>query len=296
MSSLLRPEVTVWLNTARTHSVNFDKAVRLGKFPSVDEAIAHEFGYFVEYTSGLVIVNADEPLILAQMQRATSPVREIKDMQTTRYDIGVSGTGFLINGVKYHVPFLLPQETTYAIVASVQVAEYFGKQPTNNLLRLAMPPGRSSLFKGIKDTTIVDSSYNVNVASVAAIFRMVERLPGNKWLILGDLTEQGAQEKEEHEKIARMLLQSDFKKIILIGPRLALHALPILKERAISFEKPREALDYILASLQGGETLVFKGARFLEGIIEHLLLNKEDTAKLCRREKVWQKRRAQWHL
>jgi len=126
---------------------------------------------------------------------------------------------------------------------------------------------------------------------------MVAKLPAKeKWLILGDLTEQGMQEKEEHEKIAHMLMLSGFQKIILVGPRLAKYAWPILKERAISFEKPREALDYIIASLSGGETLVFKGARFLEGIIEHLLANKADVEKLCRREVVWQKRRKQWGL
>ncbi len=296
LSALLKPEVTVWLSCARTHSVNFDKSVRAGRFSSVDEAISHEFGYFVERTSKLVIINADEPLIVRETRHSKARIQEIQDAQTTRYDIGISGTEFVIDGVKYHVPFLLPKEVAYAISASVKIASYFGKQPTNNLLKLVMPPGRSSILKGIKNTVIVDSSYNVNVASIAAILRMVAKLPGEKWFVLGDLTEQGAHEKEEHEKIAQMLLQTDFKKIILVGPRLAAYAVPILKERAISFDKPREALDYILASLSHGETLVFKGARFLEGIIEHLLANKADIEKLCRREKVWQKRRKQWQL
>ena len=159
-----------------------------------------------------------------------------------------------------------------------------------------MPPGRSSILKGIKDTTIVDGSYNVNTDSVRVILGMVQGLPPPKWLILGDLTEQGRFEKEEHEKIARLLQDTDFEKIVLVGPRLARYALSLLNERAVSFEMPREALDHIEAELRGGETVVFKGARFLEGIIEHLLADKHDADKLCRREKVWRKRRAQWGL
>ena len=294
LSSLLKPEVTVWLSCARTHSAQFDKSVKAGLFPSVDKAIAHEFGYFVERTSKLVIANADESLVMEEMLRTKAEVYTVPECES--YDINVSGTGFVIAGIKYHVPFLLPKEVSYAISASVRVADYFDKTPTNDLWKLVLPPGRSSIFKGIKNTTIVDSSYNVNVASVTAILGMAGKLSGNKWMILGDLTEQGAQEREEHEKIAHMLLQTDFKKIILVGPRLAQYALPILKERAISFEKPREALDYLQKTIEGGETLVFKGARFLEGIIEHLLADKADVAKLCRREAVWKKRRAQWGL
>jgi UDP-N-acetylmuramoyl-tripeptide--D-alanyl-D-alanine ligase len=294
LSELLKPEVTVWLSCARTHSANFDKSVRSGLFSSVDTAIAHEFGFFVQRTSKLMLVNGDEPLIMEEMPRTQANVVPVESAE--RYDIDASGTEFVIASIKYHLPFLLPKEVSYAISASVEVTKYFGKQPTNDLWKLSMPPGRSSIFKGIKNTTIVDSSYNVNAASVQAILGMVGKLSGTKWMVLGDLTEQGAQERQEHEKIAQMLLQADFKNIVLVGPRLARYALPILKERAVSFEQPHEALEYLEKNIRGGETLVFKGARFLEGIIEHLLADKRDAAKLCRREAVWQKRRAQWGL
>ena len=59
---------------------------------------------------------------------------------------------------------------------------------------------------------------------------------------------------------------------------------------------PKEGLDFILKNLKGGETILFKGARFLEGIIEKLLLNKSDIDKLVRREKAWQNRRKEWGL
>ncbi len=85
----------------------------------------------------------------------------------------------------------------------------------------------------------------------------------------------------------------------MVGPRLRKHVKPILEasgKGVESFIGPKEALDYLLSTIHGGEILVFKGARFLEGIIEHLLENKEDAEKLCRREKVWQERRKKWGL
>ncbi len=301
LSSLLEPEVVIWLSSARTHSQNFERKLRRGTASSIEETIAEEFGYFVARATKLVMINADNLLITKQIHRASAEVYEIRERECLEYYTVTSiGTTFTLNGITYGFPFLLPREMIYAVAASLKIAEYFGIRP-NDFFGFTMPPGRSSLFKGMKNTTIVDSSYNANVDSVAAVLHMIKQLPSEKkWAIIGDLTEQGTFEKEEHEKIAQLLNGSDFQKIILVGPRLARYTLPILKQSSVkgvvSFVAPREALDYIKSSLIGGEMLVFKGARFLEGVIEHLLQNKEDATKLCRRERVWQLRRQKWGL
>lgn len=321
LSSLLMPEISIWLSTARTHSKNFQKLVVSGVFGTIEEAIAHEFGFFLERTSALGIINADNPLITGELWRTSTRLYEITEEQLESYEVNregafgsadlshrsppLVGSTFKILGKEYRAPYMLPKETFYAISAAVYVADYFGIPPSTDLSLLSMPPGRSSVFRGVKGTTIIDSSYNANVDSVSVILRMVEKLSfdsaqdlrpsDKKWLILGDLTEQGVIEKEEHERVARLVLEYNFQKIILVGPRLKKYALPIL-QNAVSFEEPKAALNYLRADIAGGETLVFKGARFLEGIIEHLLQNNSDAAKLCRRERVWQKRRQQWGL
>jgi hypothetical protein len=42
-------------------------------------------------------------------------------------------------------------------------------------------------------------------------------------------------------------------------------------KRAVSFLMPGEAYEYLEKELKGGETILFKGARYLEGIVEKLL-------------------------
>ena len=128
---------------------------------------------------------------------------------------------------------------------------------------------------------------------------MAELLDGDKWMVLGDLIEQGKLEQEEHERLARILATCDFKRTVLVGPRTHMYVKPILEgagKAVASFIGPKEALDYLLSELSGGEILVFKGARFLEGIIEHLLLDKADAAHLCRREAVWVARRKKFGI
>ena len=217
----------------------------------------------------------------------------------TAYGVHASGSDFTISNISYRLPYVLPKEIFYGIASAVKIAEYFGIKPTNNPSGLSMPPGRSSVFRGLKNTTLLDSSYNADAESVAAIVRMAEMLPGEKWMVLGDLIEQGELEQEEHERLARILATSDFKRIVLVGPRTQTHVKPILQAKGMdvaSFIGPKEALDYLMAELGGGETIVFKGARFLEGIIEHLLLDKADAAHLCRREAVWVARRKNFGL
>lgn len=296
----LKPEVCVWLSSSRTHSMLFEKSVRSGEFATVDDAIAHGFGRFLAHTSKLVAINGNNPLIVENARDTSASVYEIKERELLEaYTVSTSGTTFRIQGTSYTVPYVLPKETFYAIASSVTIAEYFGIRPTADLSGLVLPPGRSSVFRGIKDTTLLDSSYNANLESVIAIVRMAEALPGEKWLVLGDLIEQGKLEQEEHERLGRIVVESDFKRTILVGPRLRKYTKPVLEEsgkHVESFISPKEALDYLAPQLEGGEILVFKGARFLEGIIEHLLLDKADAAQLCRRENVWVARRKNFGL
>lgn len=94
-------------------------------------------------------------------------------------------------------------------------------------------------------------------------------------------------------------MKDDFARVILVGPRSRKYILPILQQAGIAVESflgPREALAKLKLDLAGGEILVFKGARFLEGIVEQLLADKRDVEKLCRREPIWQKRRKEWGL
>ncbi|OGY85123.1 MAG: hypothetical protein A3F54_04320 [Candidatus Kerfeldbacteria bacterium RIFCSPHIGHO2_12_FULL_48_17] len=303
LATLLQPEVVIWLSSARTHSQNFDKVVASGKFTSVDAAIAHEFGMIAHAAKKLVLWNGDNTAMREIMESAhvkTVKIEEKKLLQD--YEVSRTGTVMTIAKKKYSFGLLLPQENWYSLYAMEKIMDYVGKKSSTDLRGFILPPGRSSLLRGQKSSVIVDSSYNTNVASVEAVLRMVKQIHGGaKWLILGDLTEQGRNEASEHEKIADLVAAGDFVKIILVGPRLRKYTLPKLTlkmnaKNIVSVLGPKEALEIITKQLQGGELLVFKGARFLEGVIEHLLADPDDVKKLCRRENIWVQRRQQWGL
>lgn len=291
LGSLLKPEITIWLSVSKTHSINFT---------SLDD-IAYEFGFFLEYCQNYAIINADNNLITRQLPRTKATTDKIYKTHL-HYEISQAATKFIINSKEYSFKFLLPEDTFYSIYTTNLLLNYLNAKPVDTFSNFTLPPGRSSVFAGIGNTTVIDSSYNATPASMEASLNMYKLYPGKiKWGIISDMVELGKEEAIEHKNLAKLIADCKLDKVILMGPRVLEYTLPGLKEitpklSIESFLTPKEVLDYLKNNIKGGEILFFKGARFLEGIIEHLLKNKDDISKLCRREEIWQKRRKQWGL
>lgn len=304
LASFLKPSIVIWLSLAKTHSMNFEHAAKERHFSTVEEAIAYEFGYFIEYSKDVVLVNGDEKLIDKQLKRTKAKVISVKKENTLKkYEVGETGTLFSVGNEKFKFNYLLPEEVFYSIEMSKKLCDILNITFDQSFFSFKMPPGRGSIFSGIKEITIVDSSYNANLSSMKAIISVFSKFKAeNKWVVLGDMLEQGESEKEEHEKLAKIIAGNEFERVILMGPRVSEYTYPKLNElvnvkaKVVKFMGPRETLDYILKNIKGEEVILFKGARFMEGIIEHLLENKSDIEKLSRREKIWEIRRKQWGL
>jgi hypothetical protein len=92
-----------------------------------------------------------------------------------------------------------------------------------------------------------------------------------------------------------------FDKVVLLGRRTHQYTYPLLKnqlpsDQLASFEKAGEVLDYLKTNLKGDETILFKGALGLEGVIEQLLADPNQADLLVRRESAWTRRRQAWGL
>jgi UDP-N-acetylmuramoyl-tripeptide--D-alanyl-D-alanine ligase len=305
VSRLLNPEVTLWVSVFRTHSMNFDQLVSSGIFKTHEEAIAYEFGYFAENTTNLVIASGAQPWLVDQLKRVRPGVKlkVIKDESLQSYKILENETQFIVNGKEIYLGGLHPKELAVNLQLVSGLLEYLNEPLNPHYDELSMPPGRSSVFAGKKGITIVDSTYNTGLGAMTAIMKLFDAYPSNhKWLVLGDILEQGSLEESEHSNLADIILGVKAERVILLGPRTRTYTMPVLKQKLPSsvilesFESPKEVLHYLTENLSGGEALLFKGGRFLEGVIEQLLENPADEAKLVRREAAWTKRRQGWGL
>lgn len=149
---------------------------------------------------------------------------------------------------------------------------------------------------------MIDSTYNTSVDAAAAVLELFDHYPSqHKWLVLSDILDQGNIEQAEHERLAKVITKYNYEYVLLLGPRMVKYTAPRLTALKYSipvtvFEKTGDGLTFLEQNLKGGEAILFKGARGVEGIIEQLLANPADEANLVRREDVWIRRRQGWGL
>jgi len=154
------------------------------------------------------------------------------------------------------------------------------------------------LFEGIKNTIIIDSSYNAQPIAMIDALDFLSNLGRNKRkvAILGDMRELGKESEKMHQIVANEIIKNvDFP--ILIGPLMKKYVVPILKKEKKdykSFNNFTEAKDFILNSIKENDIILVKGSQntlLLERVVEMLLKDKKDIEKLCRRKSSWEKKR-----
>lgn len=296
LAQLLRPDIVLWVSTGTTHSMNFDPLVKEGKFKTVEEAIAYEYGYFLAYAKKLVILDNTSDLEKQQKQRATVEVQTVERNELQKYTVDEKGTHYVFENVAYSFPSLLPEAFYVSLGMCIKAIDALGMKIDAKFKKFVMPPGRGTVLSGIKKTVLIDSSYNANRNSIAVMLKMFEKTPfKKKWVVLGDMLELGNEEKREHEALAEQLLQLPFERIVLVGKISKKYITPILQKQknVVGYESAQEALAYLQKNIKGGEAILFKGSQsiFLEGIIENLLEKKSDASRLPRRDVYWQMRR-----
>ena len=300
LADLLRPEITLWVSSETTHAMFYEKLMATGKFETVEKAIADQYAYVAKQTSGLVVASGDNPNMSESLQDLATRLRLVKrDEDLFKYEFSDTSTKFeLGSGALYEVPQLLPEGVFTQMVMVDETMSYLGKIPDYSFAEYTPPPGRSSLFKGVKETTIIDSSYNANLSSIKVIGDMVSAYPvKHKIAVVGDMLELGTSAESEHEKLAKVIEDMGVERCILVGPLVVKYTYPILKKnkkiKTVAFDRSDEAKESVTGSIKGGELILFKASQstHLEVIIKDLLANPEDIAKLPRQSESWTKKR-----
>ena len=298
LASWLKPEATLWVSVGRTHAVYYDEQVKAGKFSSVDEAIVHEFSYLPKYTQKLVIYDGDKSQIEQAINQTGVDSVAVTKQALGSYQVWPDRTEITVNGIDYRFNQPLPKEVYVQLAILGELAKYLGEAPVQDLSRFVQPPGRSNFYYGQNGVKLIDSSYNAHLISVESVVGLLKSMEiENKWVVIGDIVEQGESESAEHAKLGKLLKEADFDRYVLVGRRTQKFTYPEMDAgKTVSFLQPKHALEYLQSELTGAETVLFKGSQYLEGIIEKLLADSADVASLPRQTPAAKKRRARWGL
>ena len=300
LAEWLKPEVTIWVSIGTSHAVQFEKEVKKGKFDDVEEAIAAEFANLPTNTSKRVYIDADSKIMKEATKGIKAKVVPIKKSDLKKYVVYPEYTDFTYGDTTFHFDHPEPKDVAFNLFVLKDLMKYLKMKFNPDFSGVEVAPGRCSHFKGYKGIDIVDSSYNAHMISMESVLDMAKRMHAeHKWLVIGDIVDQGELTESEHERLASLIAAVKPEKVILVGRRTKKYTAPKLKElgiSAVATTDPRKALEYIERRVRGRETLIFKGSQYLEWIIEKLLLDPKDAKKLCRRDAGARRRRKSWGL
>ena len=191
------------------------------------------------------------------------------------------------------------------LAAALAVAKAFAFSPAEARAALEQyeaPPGRGRLFAGKNGSIIIDDSYNSSPAAVEEALATLSAFPHAKRRIavLGDMLELGRYSVTEHERLAALTgVSADV--IATVGIRARAFA-PVLsgahasrehsRDTVLMFDNSRAAAAALPDFVREGDVILVKGSQSIrtECIVEALLADHADAAKLVRQEKKWKQK------
>jgi UDP-N-acetylmuramoyl-tripeptide--D-alanyl-D-alanine ligase len=300
LAEWLKPEVTIWVSVGLSHAVQFEKVVEEGEYKDLKTAITAEFANLPENTQKLVYIDANSKAMVKATEGIKAKVVPINKTNLKKYVVYPDSTDFTYGDTTFHFNHPEVKDLSFHLFVLQDLMKYLKLKFNPDFSEVKQMPGRSSYFKGKKGINIVDSSYNAHMISMESVLDMVKRMHADhKWLVIGDIVDQGSLEEEEHKKLAKLIADTEPEMVILVGRRTKKWTAPELKKLGVSAAAttdPKKALAFIEKRIKGKETLIFKGSQYLEWIIEKLLDDPKDAKKLCRRDKGSVQRRKNWGL
>jgi UDP-N-acetylmuramoyl-tripeptide--D-alanyl-D-alanine ligase len=131
--------------------------------------------------------------------------------------------------------------------------------------------GRLQLKPGVRDSWIIDDSYNANPSSVRAGLEVLRSLAGAKWLVLGDMAELGESSQDSHAHIGSYARDCGIKRLFAVGP-LSSRAVETFGSGGEWFADADSLTRRLQAELSHGVTVLVKGSRVnrLERVVQAL--------------------------
>ncbi len=132
--------------------------------------------------------------------------------------------------------------------------------------------GRLQLKQGPRGSWLIDDSYNANPSSVRAGIDVLCGLPGEHWLVLGEMAELGGETEASHAGVGDYARRAGITRLFAFGAA-ARHAVASFGARAAWYDDAGRLADDVGAGLDAGVTVLVKGSRVnrLERVVERLL-------------------------
>lgn len=204
--------------------------------------------------------------------------------------------------VLFRVNGTLGVQYAYNYAAAAAVASVFQiplDEVMTTLRDFVPPPGRMRLIPGIKDTLIIDDTYNSSPAASEQSLKTLGEMKGVKRRIavLGDMMELGQFSTKEHERIGT-LVSRYADKLVTIGVRArgfsaGARSAGMDEKHIREFSDVLEAGRELQTLIKPGDVLLVKGSQSIRGerFVEEIMAEPERAeGLLVRQDPMWKQK------
>ncbi len=276
------------------------------EFYASPQAVAKEKSKLLEQLplyDGLAVLNYDDQTVLDMKERTKAKVVTFgfsnsadvwvsdtsyfvtEDPSINSGQAHIGGLSFKINQGSTFIPArvnnLVGTQQLYGILAAVVVGLHFGMNLVDicgMLENVELPEHRMNLVPGVKDTTIIDDTYNASPLAMHAALDTLraftkaknsldKTIRGRKIAVLGDMRELGKYEIEAHRAIGNLVGErADI--LVTVGAAakfIADSAANQMKPNSVfSFNTSDEAKVKIQELIREGDVILVKGSHAMQ--------------------------------
>ncbi|CAM3217254.1 UDP-N-acetylmuramoyl-tripeptide--D-alanyl-D-alanine ligase [Filibacter tadaridae] len=225
LSTLAKPDYVVITNIGEAHMQDLGSraGIAKAKFEIIDGL----------QKGGKLFFDADEPYLLELVGQHTD-VEAISfgysknaALSLKEIESGDEGSHFnvagLLNG-EFTIPVYGAHQVKNALAAILIAHEVSVTDGDirSALLNASLTDMRMQPVIADNQALFINDAYNAAPTSMRAALEFMEEtaLRDEKWVVLGDMLELGAEERRYHEELAKQLVQMKLKGILLFGPRM----------------------------------------------------------------------------
>ena len=197
--------------------------------------------------------------------------------------------------VPMYLSGIVGEHSIYRASAAIAIALVFGMnlvEISTVLKDIKMPPGRMRLIKGIKDTLLIDDSYNASPAAVRAGLETLSRIEitgnGERYAVLpGDMLELGQQTENSHREVGLRVAELGIDFFITVGEAMKDSAIAakeagMPENSVVCLNSAEEAGRFLQEKMQTGDVILIKGSRAMrmERVVKEVMAEPERAEEL----------------
>lgn len=194
---------------------------------------------------------------------------------------------------------LFGEHTIRPVIAAVAIGIKFGMMPDeiiHGVEQIRAVPGRMNVLKGIKDSIIIDDTYNSSPLAAESSLRELYKVNAPQHIaVLGSMNELGLTSPDEHRELGKMCDPNQLAWVVVVGDEASKYLAPAAKARGCQVKICQTAIEaggFVNSVIDDGAAVLFKGSQgdiYLEEAVKIVLHDASDEDKLVRQSPSWMK-------